>query len=109
MYVSDGTAVIVSWRRPTVLKEDNRDLLEEYNHDAPAPGSDSEAEEDNSADPREDMPIHESPMNAVSPSLARPPSSVPVLRRYASLSFNQDSSRVCFLLSYSMILLCPYL
>ncbi|CAN0428842.1 unnamed protein product, partial [Laminaria digitata] len=51
--------------------DDNRDLLEEYNHDAPAPGSDSEAEEDNSGDPHEDMPIHESPMNAVLKSMKR--------------------------------------
>lgn len=69
--------------------------MEEYNHDPPAPGSDSEAEEDNSADPREDMPTHESPMNAVSPR--SPPRPRPRVTAYTKLSSNQDSREYCSL------------
>lgn len=47
-------------------QDDNPDLLEEYNHEAPPPGSDSEAEEDKKATFHEEVPTHDSAMNAVS-------------------------------------------
>lgn len=45
-------------------QDDNADLLAEYNHDAPPPGSDSEAEENNTEAERFDA-VPESPMGAV--------------------------------------------
>lgn len=59
-------------------QDDNRDLLAEYNHDAPPAGSDSEAEEDNTGNFREDDLPQESAMNAVS-NPSPPPSPTPCL------------------------------
>lgn len=66
-------------------QDDNRDLLAEYNHDAPPVGSDSEAEEDNSANFREDDVPQESAMNAVSPPPPPPPLLPACLRAYGQV------------------------
>lgn len=51
----------------SVWQDDNADLLNEYNQDAPPAGSESEAEEDNTGGEfHEEALAQESPMNAVS-------------------------------------------
>lgn len=52
--------------RAHARQDDNADLLEEYQHDAPPAGSDSEAEEDNKPEYHEEAPPQQSAMNAVS-------------------------------------------
>lgn len=49
-----------------LCQDDHADLLSEYKNDAPPPGSDSEAEEDNKRDYRDETNVAESPMTAVS-------------------------------------------